>query len=137
MDIIVYNNILDGMVAYNNKLPKNYGNTIVGVPPIEPTYPITIFDEIRNVAVRGYNTCYDRLSSNGYRVDIFAQDKGTKYKKQDIARSLAQELDNYLTNVVGLSRVSFNVSNLERNGDVYHIIMTYEGTLHENRRKFI
>ena len=137
MDIIVYDNILKGAVDYNKKLPKNYGNTVVGVPPTEPTFPLTIIDEIRNVSVRGYSRCVDKLSSNGYRVDIFAQDKGTKFKRQNIARELAQEFDDYMTQIVGLDRVSFNVSNLERDGAIYHIIMTYEGTLHENRQNFI
>ncbi len=135
MDIIVYDNILQGMKQYNEKLPQNYGNTIVGTAPKAPTYPLTVFEEIRNVAVGGYNTCYDRLSSNGYRVDIYAQTKGN-VTRQTIARKIAQELDEYLTNYVGLRRVSFNVSDLEKDGTIYHIIMTYEGTLHENRRKF-
>lgn len=136
MDIIVYDNILQGMKQYNEKLPQNYGNTIVATAPKNPTYPLTVFDEIRNVAVSGYNTCYERLSSNGYRVDIYAQTKGN-VTKQTIARKIAQELDEYLTNYVWLRRVSFNVSDLENDGTIYHIIMTYEGTLNEYRREFL
>lgn len=136
MDIVVYENILEGLKEYNDALAQNYGNTVVAFAPTNPTYPLTVLDEIRNVANRYYNTCYDRLSSNGYRADIYAKTKGN-VTKQTIARKLAQEIDNYMTNYVGLNRVSYNVSELENDGSIYHIIITYEGTLHENRRKFI
>ena len=67
--------------------------------------------------------------------DIYAKTKGS-VSKQIIARKIAQEVDNYLTNV-GLTRASFNVSDLENDSSIYHIIMTYSGNLYENRRRFI
>ena len=136
MDIIVYNNILDGMKEYNNQLDKNYGNTVVSTSPTSPTYPLTVFDEIRNVANPSFNTMYERVSSVGYRADIYAKTKG-KITKQTIARELSQKIDKYLTDYVGLTRVSFNVSELENDASIYHIIMTYSGNLQEKRRKFI
>lgn len=136
MDITVYENILDGMKEYNNALSQNYGNTVVATAPNSPTYPLTVFDEIINVANRNYNGDFDRVSNLGYRADIFAKTKGN-VTKQTIARKIAQEIDNYLSNYVGLRRVSYNVSELENDGSIYHIIITYEGTLHENRRNFI
>ncbi|MBR5272757.1 MAG: hypothetical protein IKU25_05115 [Clostridia bacterium] len=136
MDITVYENILDGMKEYNNALSQNYGNTVVATAPSNPTYPLTVFDEIRNVANVNYNGDFDRLASMGYRADVYAKTKGN-VTKQTIARKIAQEIDNYLSNYVGLNRVSYNVSELENDGSIYHIIITYEGTLHENRRKFI
>lgn len=136
MDIIAYENIFAGMKSYNDALKQNYGNAVVQIPPKNPTYPLTVFDEIRNVANPLYNTCFERVASMGYRVDIYAKTMG-KSTKQQIAREIAQEMDNYLTNYVGLNRVSFNVSGLEGDASLYHIIMTYEGNLHENRRKFI
>lgn len=141
MDIQIYEDILDGMKEYNKNLPQNYGNNIYSVPPVagknKPiSYPITIFDEIRNVANPRYNTCFDRIASVGYRVDIYAKTKGN-VTKQTIARKLAQELDKYLTDNVGLTRVSFNISELENDNSIYHIIMTYSGNLLERRRKII
>ena len=135
MDIFAYDYMLQGLKDYNATIEQNYGNVVVATPPANPTYPLTVFDEIRNVANPNYNSCYERVSSVGYRADIYAKTKGS-VSKQIIARRIAQEVDRYLTNV-GLSRVSFNVSELENDSSIYHIIITYSGNLHENRRKLI
>ncbi len=135
MDILAYEYILQGLKDYNATIVQNYGNTVVATPPTNPTYPLTVFDEIRNVANPNYNTCYERVASVGYRADIYAKTKGS-VTKQIIARKIAQEVDNYLTNI-GLTRVSFNVSELENDSSIYHIIMTYSGTLNEFRRNLI
>lgn len=135
MDILAYEYMLQGLKDYNATIEQNYGNVVVSTPPTNPTYPLTVFDEIRNVANPNYNSCYERVASVGYRADIYAKTKGS-VSKQIIARRIAQEVDRYLTNV-GLTRVSFNVSELENDSSIYHIIMTYSGNLHENRRKLI
>ena len=135
MDILAYEYMLQGLKDYNATIEQNYGNVIVATPPTNPTYPLTVFDEIRNVANLNYNSCYERVASVGYRADIYAKTKGS-VSKQIIARRIAQEVDKYLTNV-GLTRVSFNVSELENDSSIYHIIITYSGNLHENRRKLI
>ena len=135
MDIFAYDYMLQGLKDYNATIEQNYGNVVVATPPTNPTYPLTVFDEIRNVANPNYNSCYDRVASVGYRADIYAKTKGS-VSKQIIARRIAQEVDKYLTNI-GLIRVSFNVSELENDSSIYHIIITYSGNLHENRRKLI
>ena len=135
MDILAYDYMLQGLKDYNATIEQNYGNVVVATPPANPTYPLTLFDEIRNVANANYNSDYDRVASVGYRADIYAKTKGS-VSKQIIARRIAQEVDRYLTNV-GLTRVSFNVSELENDSSIYHIIITYSGNLHENRRKLI
>ena len=135
MDILAYEYMLQGLKDYNATIEQNYGNVVVATPPTNPTYPLTVFDEIRNVANPNYNSCYERVASVGYRADIYAKTKGS-VSKQIIARRIAQEVDKYLTNV-GLTRVSFNVSELENDSSIYHIIMTYSGNLHENRRNLI
>ena len=135
MDILAYEYMLQGLKDYNSTIEQNYGNVVVATPPTNPTFPLTVFDEIRNVANPNYNGCFERVSSVGYRADIYAKTKGN-ITKQIIARRIAQEVDNYLTNV-GLTRVSFNVSELENDSSIYHIIMTYSGNLQEFRRKFI
>ena len=135
MDILAYEYMLQGLKDYNATIEQNYSNVVVSTPPTNPTYPLTVFDEIRNVANPNYNGCFERVSSVGYRADINAKTKGN-VSKQIIARRIAQEVDRYLTNV-GLSRVSFNVSELENDSSIYHIIMTYSGNLHENRRNLI
>ena len=135
MDIFAYDYMLQGLKDYNATIEQNYGNVVVATPPANPTYPLTIFDEIRNVSNVNYNSSYDRVASVGYRADIYAKTKGS-VSKQIIARRIAQEVDKYLTNI-GLIRVSFNVSELENDSSIYHIIITYSGNLHENRRKLI
>jgi hypothetical protein len=135
MDILAYEYMLQGLKDYNATIEQNYGNVVVATPPTNPTYPLTVFDEIRNVANPNYNGCFERVSSVGYRADIYAKTKGS-VSKQIIARRIAQEVDRYLTNV-GLTRVSFNVSELENDSSIYHIITTYSGNLQEFRRKLI
>ena len=135
MDIQAYDKILSGLKKYNDSMEQNYGNTIVTYPPANPSYPLTIFDEIRNIANPNFNGCFDRVSSVGYRCDIYAKTKGN-VTKHTIARKIAQFVDEYLSGI-GLLRVSFNVSELENDSSIYHIIMTYSGNLHENRNKII
>lgn len=141
MDILVYDYIFEGMKSYNEKIGKPHGNSVLSSEPFmgkkekEVSFPITIIKEIRNTAIRGFNSCHERLASVGYRVDIFAKTKGNVLK-QKIAREIAQKMDEFMSDFVGLLRVSYNVSDLENDGTIYHIIMTYEGTLHENRRTF-
>lgn len=135
MDIVVSDIILDGLKEYNSKLDKNYGNVIMSYPSANPTYPYTVFDEIRNVANRNYNTPYDKVASVGYRADIYAKTKGS-VSKREIARFIAKEVDNYLSKI-GLLQVSYNASELENDSSIYHIILTYSGNLYENRRRII
>ena len=134
MDIQVNNEIYNGLKEYNSKLSKNYGNSILELAPREKkVYPYTIFQTIRDTSID--NSCYGKRSSKGYRVDIYAQDKG-KFSRKDIAQILAQQVDYYLSDI-NLKRVSYNEIDLENNGTTYHIIMTYSGELDEYRRKFI
>lgn len=135
MDILAYDYILDGLSEYNKQSGSPHGNKVVPYPTTNTTYPYTVFDEIRNVANAQYNTCYDMVSSVGYRVDIYAKTKGN-VDKQSIARKCAKMADEYLTGI-GLTRISYNTSEIENDGSIYHIIVTYSGNLHENRRRFI
>ena len=135
MDILAYEYLKKGMEAYNADNGKPHGNAIVGYAPKTPTYPLTIFSEIRNTANPSYNTCYDRVASTGYSVRIYAKTKGN-ITKQQIAREVAQMVDTYLT-YCNLTRVSYNANESVNDSSIYEIIMTYSGNLHENRRKFI
>ena len=134
MDILTYEYILQGLKQHNASVSQNYGNVILEYPT-KSSYPHTILDEIRNVSNPNYNTCYDRVASVGYRVDIYAKTKGSVNKKK-IAREVLKIVDKYLSSI-GLNRVSYNVSENEEDGTIYHIIVTYSGNLHENRRNLI
>ena len=135
MNIQAYDKIFYGLKSYNDSIEQNYGNTIVSYPPNTPSYPLTIFEEIRNVPNASYNGRFEKISSVGYRCDIYAKTKGN-VTKHTIARKIAQIVDNYMENI-GLLRVSFNVSELENDSSIYHIIMTYSGNFHENRNNLI
>lgn len=134
MDILIYENLLQSLKSYNSTI-KNYGNEVVRLPPTNPVYPLTIFTEIRNVANASFNSCFDRVASVGYRADIYAKTKGN-ITKDIIAREIAQLVDRYLTSV-GLLRVSFNISELENDSSIFHIIMTYSGNVSEYRKILI
>ena len=136
MDILAYEYTLQGLKEYNEAKGAPYGNVVVPYPTTDTTFPLTVLEEIRNVANPMFNFCKERVSSVGYRADIYAKNKGTKVDKQTIAREIAKIADEYLT-AIGLTRISFNVSELENDASIYHITMTYSGNLHENRRKFI
>lgn len=135
MDIITCDLILEGLQEYNNSLDINYGNVVVSYPTSDTHYPYAVFDEIRNVAMQNHRGLVDRVASLGYRLDIYAKTKG-KMSKRTIARYLAEKLDTYL-NSIGLSQISYNISELENDSTIYHIIITYSGNLLENRRKLI
>jgi hypothetical protein len=136
MDILAYDIILQGAKDNNTKKGKPYGNVVVPHSTTDTTYPHSVITEIRNVANPLYNTCYDRVASVGYRVDVYAKNKGTKVDRLTVARVVAQSVDEYMTGI-GLTRISFNVTEEDDDGGICHIIMTYSGNLHENRRKLI
>lgn len=135
MDIQVYEDIYESLEVYLEK-DNEFENTLVHYPTTDTSYPFTVFEEIRNVANSRYNTCFNRLSSVGYKVEIYAKDIG-KFDKQTIARKIAKQVDDFLTNYVGLTRVTYLPDNLVNDASQYRITMTYNGTLFENRRKFI
>ena len=135
MDILAYDYLREGLKDFNEKSGKPYGNAIVPYATANSTYPLTTFDEIRNVANASFNTIADRVASTGYSVRIYAKTKGN-ITKQHIARTVAQMADKYLTHF-GLTRISYNANESVNDNSIYEIIMTYSGNLHENRRKFI
>lgn len=135
MDILTYEYLKEGLKAYNEQNGKPYGNTVVGKAPKNPTYPLTILNEIRNVST-DLNSDYDRVASVGYSVKIEAKNKGTKVENQTIAREVAQFINRYLE-YYNLKRISYNENTSVNDDSIYEVIMTYSGNLHENRRRFI
>ena len=141
MDNKVYFDILEALKEYNKSLSENYGNAIYSLPPKlndnqNLKFPITRFSQIRNVANPSFNSCFERVASVGFSLDIFAKDKGTKKLRNEIALDLAEKLDAFLTEI-GLIRISYNEFDLEAQGSIYRISITYSANLNEYRRKFI
>jgi hypothetical protein len=134
MDILAYDYLKEGLKDFNEKSGSPYGNVIVSYPTQKPTYPYTVFDEIRNVGTN-LNGDFDRVASVGYSVRIYAKTKGN-ITKQSVARTVCQMVDNYMRHFK-LNRISYNANESVNDNSIYEIIMTYSGNLHENRRRFI
>jgi hypothetical protein len=142
MDNKVYFQILNGLREYNQSLSENYGAEIYSLPPnlnknANLKFPIVRFYQVGNAQDPRFNSPFARVSSVRYVIDIFAKDKGNKKLRNEIALDLADKFDTFLSNNCNLLRQSTNEFDLEANGSIYRISMTYSGNLHENRRKFI
>lgn len=137
MDITVYEYIFNKLVEYNSTLPKNYGNVIVGIASLDSTYPQTVFEEIQNAPLRRTNIkSLDRIDNLGYELNIYAKQKG-KVDRQIIARQIAKQLDDFLTNTIGLQQLSMNpIPNLN-DSSIYRINIRYSAKFYENRRRII
>ena len=141
MDIEVYGEIKKGLESHLKglNLPKSFNPSVVSIEPSKPTYPLVIFEEVRNVPYNNnaVRTLRQNISNLGYRADIYAKQSGSN-TKQEIARKIAKHCDEYLTVCVGLRQVSWNtISNDGLNGDLYHIIIMYSAPYWEQRKKFL
>ena len=101
MDNKVYFDILNALKEYNKSLSKNYGNQVYSLIPRlnkdqELKFPITRFYQVGNAQNPSYNSCFDRVSSVRYVLDIFAKDKGNKSLRNEIALDLAEKFDAFL-----------------------------------------
>ena len=142
MDNQVYFQILNSLKEYNKSLSENYGAEIYSLPPKlnknrELKFPIVRFYQVGNAQNPSFNSPFDSVSSVRYVVDIFAKDKGTKKLRNEIALDLSEKFDAFLSHKCNLLRQSTNEFDLEGEGSIYRVTMTYSGNLHENRRKFI
>lgn len=135
MDIYASELIYKGLKSYNEQKGKPYGNEVVDEEPLDPIYPLTIIQEIRNVQNPFYRNPIESVSSIGFSVEIYAQNMGDKTKKQ-IAREISKFVDEYMS-AIGLERSGFVPDGLVRDASLHRIIMTYTGNLHENTRRII
>ena len=137
MDIQLYNDILDGLKKWNTAQGAPFGNSVAPMQTTDTKYPLSVFAEINNTANRQFNTCYDRLATLGYRLTVFAKDyrkDGVKVDKQSVARQVAQTMNEFLTDVVGLHQIGFSARPLLNDNSIFQIDLTYAADLHENRR---
>lgn len=135
MDIQVYEDILQGLKEYNEKIGKPYNNAVVRYPTSDSTYPHAVFRETNNLASPTYNGRFDRISTLGYALTVYAKEKN-KTPKDKIAREVAQGLNAYLTEVVGLTQIGYNYIPQINDNAVCAVVITYTAQLHENRQRF-
>lgn len=135
MDIQVYENILQGLKDHNKSIGAPHGNAVVRYPTAESTYPHAYFRETTNLADPVYNGRFDRVSTLGYSLTVYAKQKN-KIPKDIIAREVAQELNSYLTEVVGLKQIGYNYLPQVNDNSICAVVITYTVQLHENRQRF-
>ena len=136
MDIQVYEDILQGLKDYNEKLGKPYGNAVVRYPTGNTTYPHSVFRETTNLTNQVYSTRLDRIATLGYSLMVYAKQKD-KMPKDRVAREVAKELNTYLTEVVGLKQVGYNYVPQINDNSICAVAITYTAQLHENRQRFL
>ena len=138
MDIQVYDTIKQGLKDYFKglNLSKSFNPVVVGFEPSNPTYPMVKIQEPRNIPVEGFKGRLETVANLGYKIDIYAKQQ-VGVSKQDVARKLMKYCYDYLT-CIGLRMVSQNEKqNDGQNGDLYHIILMFNGNYHEQRQTIL
>ena len=138
MEIELYDNIKKGLQDYikSLNLSKSLNPSVVGFEPSTPTYPLVIIDEVNNVPYQNMRSVRQTVSDKSYRVDIYAETKGS-ISKQEIARKIMKYCDDYLTHI-GLKQLSMNAfPNEGTNGKLYHIVLMYSARYFENKQYFV
>lgn len=137
MDIKLYDDIFEGLRKWNEAQGKPFGNSVAKMQTTETKYPLSVLSEINNTAYRQFNTCYERLSLLGYRLTVYAKDSRkseVKTDKQTVARQIAQKMNEFLTDYVGLHQIGFSAMPTLNDNSIFQIDLTYAADLHENRR---
>lgn len=138
MDIEVYDDIYASLEKYIDENQNAFRKAaITHYPPTSPKCPLVIFDEVRNQPkLHTFGEIPDRVANLGYRVRIYAKQIGSN-SKQKIARQIAQQVDSFLIENVGLRQVSMNPEPTLDDGEIYGIVLMYTASFYENRRNFI
>lgn len=147
MDITVYDKIYEALESalseFNDK--SGFKANISHYSPDEPKYPLIILTEIRNQPHSQYNGLKQRVSSLGYRLDIFAKTsiitlqskKKTTVDKQQICRQLMQFATDFMQIKIGLNLISKNeFDNIGTQGELYQITLVFQQNYYENKEYF-
>lgn len=138
MQTELYDEIKKGLQEHfaSLNLSKSYKPSVVGFEPSSPTYPLIVVDEVDNTPYQNMANFRQTVASVSYKVDIYAETKGS-ITKQQIARTLMKHCDDYCR-CVGLKQVSMNAfPNDGTNGKLYHIILMYSARFFENKQYFV
>lgn len=144
MDITVYDKLYEALEAalteFNNA--SGFGATLSPYSPDEPKYPLVILTEVRNQPRNRFYGTRERVSSLGYRVDIFAKTalitkpNKTKepYTKQQICRQLMQFIAEFMEYKLGFNLISNNpFDSVGTQGELYQIILVFQQNYLENK----
>lgn len=147
MDITVYDKLYEAL-----KLALEEFNTESGFKaeistyaPDTPKYPLLILSEVRNQPYSPFIGIRERVSSLGYRVDIFAKTsiitlpdkKKTTMNKQQICRKLMEFVNNFMQVKIGLNLISNNsFDSVGTQGELYQITLVFQQNYYENKEYF-
>ena len=148
MDILVYDKLKDALdkmfVDFNEQ--TGYGVTVVKQEPQNPEYPLVVLEETRNVPRTRWFTRRQEISSMGYTVKIYAKSKTvtpkdgkkTAVDKQTMCRVIMDFITNFMQRVIGLQHISTNQNPINgTQGEVYGLILVFQGYHNDNREIFI
>lgn len=147
MDITVYNKLYESLevalTEFNSK--SGFGATISPYSPDEPKYPLIILTEVRNQPKTHFYSVRERVSSLGYRVDIFAKTalitspnkKKEPFTKQQICRQLMQFITDFMQMNIGMNLISKNeFDSIGTQGELYQITLVFQQNYLENKEIF-
>lgn len=138
MDITVYDKLYEAFEKALQRFSDKSGITvaIAHYAPSKPSYPLVVFSEVRNQPRTTFYSNRQRISSLGYKADIFAKTKGAK-TKMDIAREIMQFTVDFFQTSIGLNLISNNnFENVGTNGEIYQITLVFQQPYYENGEYF-
>lgn len=145
MDITVYQKIYEALELALDKYnaESSYRVALSHYPTNEQEYPLVIFEEVRNQPQGRYYGTRERISSLGYKAEIYAQTKvvldendelDMRYNKQSIAREIMQFVVDFMQERIGLEQISKNeFPNVGVNGELYQITLVFQQSYLENK----
>lgn len=147
MDITVYDKLYEALKIALNEFndASGFKANISPYSPDEPSYPLFILTEVRNQPHSQYNGIRQRVSSLGYKVDIFAKTmlvtqpnkKKEVVNKQQICRQLMQFITDFMQVKIGLNLISNNnFDSVGTQGELYQITLVFQQNFYENKEYF-
>lgn len=148
MDITVYDKLYEALETALQEFntASGFGANISPYSPDEPKYPLIILTEVRNQPRSRFYSVRERVSSLGYRVDIFAKtllitkpDKTKKpHTKQQICRQIMQFVTEFMEYKLGFDLISNNsFDSVGTQGELYQITLVFQQDYLENKEMFL
>ena len=156
MDITVYDKLYEALKVDLEKFnaKSGFNAQICTYAPDKPKYPLIIFSEVRNQPNNYFYGGREKVSSLGYRVDIFAKTapvtttvttKGAKPKtvkpavnKQQTCRELMQFVTDFMENKMGFELISNNYNDSAgTQGELYQQMLVFQQNYYENKEMFL
>lgn len=144
MDITVYDKLYEAfeIALQEFNAESGFKAELSGYSPDSPKYPLLILSEVRNQPYSPFIGIKERVSSLGYRVDIFAKTsiitlpdkKKTTMNKQQICRKLMEFVNNFMQVKIGLNLISNNsFDSVGTQGELYQITLVFQQNYYENK----